>query len=335
MEIGAKEKPTRKVARLMVSMGTETSGEIMKHLPESEVEEILVEIANISKMEVSSKEEILQEYYADFIANDSLDKGGLSYAQEVLNKAFGADKARALSDRLVSTISIKPFYFLKDTAPDQLVSIIKNEHPQTIALVLTYLDRTKASKVLCSLETELQTEVGLRIATMDRTTPEVISKVEKILERKISNFAAKDVKVVGGTKAIVGIINQVDRNTEKMLIKTFEKKDKKLAEEIKAMLFVFEDIIKLDDRAIQAILKEVDTSMLGKALKTSNKEVKNKIFKNMSERASLIIQEDMESLGPMRITEVEQAQQTIVKKIKELEDKGDIIIARGGSEVLV
>ncbi|MBN2072713.1 MAG: flagellar motor switch protein FliG [Actinobacteria bacterium] len=330
-----REKGLKKVAVLLISMGTETAAKIMSHLHADQVEELALEIANLKDIETSKKEAVLQEFYEDFITRDNLDRGGMNYAQSILKEAFGENKALELSKKVADRISIKPFHFLRGTEPEQLLNIIKNEHPQTIALVLSYLPYEQGSKILCSLKPEQQAEVGIRIATMDRTTPEVIAKVESILSRKISSFAGQDLRSVSGIKKIVGILNQVDRGTEKSILKSFEKKDKKLAEEVRSLMFVFEDILKLDDRAIQRILKDIDSNILGRALKGSSREVKDKIFKNMSERASLIIQEDMEAMGPIRITEVETSQQTIVRKIKELDDSGEIILARGGAEVLV
>lgn len=329
------ERGVKKVAMLLVSLGTDTAAKIMSSLPPDEVEELTLEIANLKDIGIEKKEAILQEFYEDFITRDNLDRGGMNYAQTILKEAFGEKRALELSKKVSDRISVEPFHFLQGTEPDQLLDIIKNEHPQTIALVLSYLPYDQGSKILCSLKPELQAEVGIRIATMDRITPEVIEKVESILSGKISSFAGQDLKAISGIKKIVGLLNQVDRGTEKSILKSFEKKDKNLAEEVRNLMFVFEDMLKLDERAIQRILKDIDSNVMAKALKGSSREVKDKIFKNMSERASLIIQEDMEALGPMRITEVEAAQQTIVKKIKELEDSGDIIIARGGIEILV
>jgi flagellar motor switch protein FliG len=330
-----REKGVKRVAMLLISMGTDIAAKIMSNLPDERVEELVLEIANLKEIGTEKKEAVLQDFYEDFITRDNIDNGGMDYANMVLKKAFGENKALEVYQKVADRISIRPFHFLKNTEPEQLLDIIKNEHPQTIALVLSYLPFDQGSKILCSLKQDLQAEVGMRIATMDRTSPEVVAKVESILSKKVSSFAGKDLRAVSGIKKIVGILNQVDRATEKSIIKSLEKMNKDLAEEVKNLLFVFEDIIKLDDRAIQRILKEIDSNVLERALKGSSREVKDKIFKNMSERASLIIQEDMEALGPMRITEVEMAQQTIVKKIKELEDSGDIILARGGTEVLV
>lgn len=329
------KKGIKKAAIFLITIGTEAASKVMSHLSEGEVEDIAFEIANYNDIPTEQKESILKEFYEDFVARDSFDNGGLSYAQDILEKAFGKERAHKMSDRLIKNLSTGPFRFLKDVDPEQLLNMIKSEHPQTIALILTYLPYDMASKILCSLKPELQAEVGVRIAQTDRTSPEVIKKMEELLSKKIKNFTNQNVRVVGGVETIVGILNQVDRGTEKSILSTLEKKDKKLAEEVRNLLFVFEDILKIDDRAVQRLLKEIDTNILAKALKGSSREVKEKIFKNMSERAALIIQEDMEAMGPIRITEVELAQQDIVKKIKDLEDAGEIILARGDEEIVV
>jgi len=330
-----KKRGIKKSAIFLITVGQEAAAKIMGSLTESEAEEISTEIANYKDVVVEEKEAILKEFYEDFIARDSFDSGGMEYAKDVLEKAFGGEKARKMSDRLIKNINSGPFQFLRDVEPEQLVNIIKKEHPQTVALILTYLPYDLASEVLCMLKPELQAEIGARIAKTDRTSPEVIKKVENFLSGKIKNITTHEMRAIGGVETIVGILNQVDRGTEKSILSSLEKKNKELAEEVRNLLFVFEDILRIDDRAVQRILKEIDTALLSKALKGSSKEVKDKIFKNMSERASLIIQEDIEAMGPIRLTDVGNAQQQIVKKIKELEDAGEIILARKDEEVVV
>jgi flagellar motor switch protein FliG len=325
----------RKAAILLISVGPQFAAKILADLPEPEVENLMIEVANCNNVSQDEKESVMEEFYADFVARDSLDKGGIAFATEVLERAFGKSKADEMIVRLTENISVGPFNFLKNTEPDHLVNFIKSEHPQTIALILTYLNYDQASKVLCALKPELQTEVARRIAVMDRTSPEVINRVEKILEKKISTVAGQDFTIVGGVKAIVGILNNVDRGTEKIILTSFAKVNKQLANEVKSLMFVFEDVIKLDDKAVQRLLKEIDQGILSLAMKGASREVRDKIFKNMSERASLILQEDMEVMGPARMTDVEKAQQAVVSKIKELDDAGEIIIARGERELLV
>jgi flagellar motor switch protein FliG len=322
----------RKAAVLLITIGPKVAAKVLSTLPEDEVENIMVEIANCSDISHNEKESILEEFFTDFVTKDGIDKGGMNYVSEVLEKAFGKKRAVELTEKLASSITVGPFHFLKKTEPDQFVNIIKNEHPQTIALVLTYLDYSQASKALSSLKPELQTDVAKRIATMDRTSPEIVSRVEKILERKTSSVINTNLRAVGGVRAIAGILNNVDRTTEKTILKALEKSDKLLANEVRSLMFVFEDILNLDDKAIQRVLKEIDTNVLTMAIKGTSREVKDKIFMNMSERAALLVQEDMEVMGPVRMTDVEKAQQTIVSKIKELDDAGDIFIVRNKNE---
>ncbi len=325
----------RKAATLLISIGPEWASRILSELTESEVESLMIEVANCDSVTQDEKESVMEEFYTDFLARESLDKGGVSYMVEILEKAFGKKKANEMLEKLTENISIGPFNFLKNTEPVHLFNFIKSEHPQTIALILTYLNYDQASKVLCSLKPELQIEVAKRIAVMDRTSPEVINRVEKILEKKISTVVGQDLRIVGGVKAVVGILNNVDRGTEKLILTAFEKTNKQLANEVKSLMFVFEDIIKLDDRSVQRVLKEIDQNVLSLAMKGSSRELRDKIFKNMSERAALILQEDMEVMGPARMTDVEKTQQTVVSKIKELDDAGEIVISRGENEILL
>ncbi len=325
----------RKAAIFLISVGPKIAAKILSEFSEPEVETLMVEVANCNMVTQEEKELIMEEFYEDYLARDSLDKGGINFASEVLEKAFGKVKAEEMLERLSENISVGPFNFLRNTEPDHLVTFIKSEHPQTIALILTYLNYDQASKVLCSLRPELQIEVAKRIAVMDRTTPEVINRVEKILEKKISTIAGQDLRIVGGVKAIVGILNNVDRGTEKVILSSFEKANKALAAEVKSLMFVFEDVLKLDDKAVQRVLKEIDQNVLSLAMKNASRELRDKIFKNMSERAADILQEDMEVMGPSRVTDIEKAQVAVVAKIKELDDAGEIVIARGDSEKLV
>ena len=325
----------KKAAIFLITIGPEIASKVMANFTESEVEEIAVEIANYRDIPLEQKESVLKDFYEDFIAIEGFDNGGLMYAQEVLNKAFDKDKAQKMSEKLVRNLSTGPFRFLKDIEPEILLSLIKNEHPQTIALIHTYLPSDLAAKVLCSLSPELQADVGVRIARLEKTSPGFIRKVEELLASKIKNLNKQNMSTIVGVETIVNILNQVDRSSEKAILTSLEEKDKDLAEEVRKLLFVFEDILKLDSRAVQRLLKEVDTQLLGKALKGTSKEVKEKIFSNMSERASQILQEDMEAVGPLRLADVEAAQQSIVNTIRGLEDSGEIIIVRGNETLVV
>ncbi|MDD5659373.1 MAG: flagellar motor switch protein FliG [Actinomycetota bacterium] len=325
----------KKAAIFLITVGSEIASKVLACLEDSEVEELTMEIANYKDIPIDQKESVLKEFYENFVAIDSFDTGGLNYAQEVLEKAYGKEKSQKMSERLLRNLSNGPFRFLKDVEPEILVNLIKNEHPQTIAMVHTYLPPDLAAKVLCSLSPELQADVGVRIAKTERTSPEFIKMVEKLLEDKIKNISKQKTSTISGVETIVNILNQVDRSSEKAILTSLEEKDKDLADEVRLLLFVFEDILKLDDKAVQRLLKEVDTQILVKALKGTSKEVKDKIFNNMSERASLIIKEDMEAIGPLRLVDVEVAQQAVVKIIKDLEDSGEIIINRGNEAVVI
>jgi len=269
------------------------------------------------------------------MARDFITSGGIDYAKDLLEKAVGSQRATEIINKLTSSLQVRPFDFIRRTDPAHLLNFIQGEHPQTIALILAYLDATKSSSILGALPHEIQSEVAKRIATMDRTSPDVLREVEKVLEKKLSTLASEDFTAAGGIDTIVEILNLVDRSTERTILETLEEEDPDLAEEIKRRMFVFEDIVLLSDKDIQKVLREVDTTELAKALKGVNSEVQDKIFRNMSKRAASVLREDMDFMGPVRIKDVEEAQQRIVSIIRRLEDSGDIVVARSGEDELV
>jgi flagellar motor switch protein FliG len=269
------------------------------------------------------------------MAQEFISTGGIDYARELLEKSLGTQKAVDIINRLTSSLQVRPFDFIRRTDPAHLLNFIQQEHPQTIALILAYLEPQKASVILSSLPHEIQSDVAKRIATMDRTSPEVLREVERVLEKKLSTISSEDFTAAGGVESIVEILNMVDRSTEKTIVESLEEDDPELAEEIKKRMFVFEDIVLLDDRAIQKVLREVDTAELAKALKSVDSEVQDKIFRNMSKRASTLLKEDMDYMGPIRLKDVEEAQQRIVAIIRKLEEQGEIVVARAGEEELV
>ncbi len=326
----------KKAAVLMVSLGPDISAKVFKHLSDEEIEELTLEIANMQKIDKSEKKEILEEFYQLAKAQEYIDRGGIQYAKDVLEKAVGEDKARDILGRLTATLQVRPFDAIRKTDPSQILNFIQGEHPQTIALILAYLQPEQASQVMSALPPEIQSEVSKRIAIMDRTSPEIIKDVEEVLEKKLSTIATSEYASAGGIESIVDILNQVDRGTEKNILDQLEEEDPELAEEIKMRMFVFEDITVLPDKAIQLVLRQVDTHDVALALKTASSEVEEKIYTNMSDRAAEMLKEDLEYMGPVRLREVEEAQQRIVNVIRELEDSGEIVIARGGeSEVVV
>ena len=325
-----------KAAMLLITLGPEKSAEIFKHLKEEEIEQLTLEIANIRAVTPEEKEKVLEEFYQLCLAQDYIVEGGISYAREILEKALGPQKAFEIINKLTVSLQVRPFEFVRKADPTQLLNSIQNEHPQTIALILAYVKPQQAAVVLSALPPEKQAEVARRIALMGGTSPEVIKEVEKVLEKKLASFVTEDYTSAGGIQAIVDIINNVDRGTEKHIMDTLEIQDAELAEEIRKRMFVFEDIITMDNRSIQRALREVDASQLAIALKGATEEVQNVIFANMSKRMAEMIREDMEYMGPVRLRDVENAQQKIVNIIRKLEDAGEIVISRGkGDEIIV
>ena len=323
----------QKAAILLITLGPERSADIFKHLKEDEIEELTLEIANTRSISPQVKEDVLNEFYQICLAQQYIAEGGIGYAKELLDKALGADKAQEVISKLTASLQVRPFEFVRKTDPSQLLNFIQDEHPQTIAMILSYLTAPQAS--LGALPPEKQADVAKRIAMMDRTSPDVIKEVERVLERKLSSLVNQDYTIVGGVDAIVSILNAVDRSTEKHIMESLEIEEPELADEIRKKMFVFEDILLLDDRAIQRVLRDVDNADLGVALKAANEEVQNVIFKNLSKRLAAMIKEDMEFMGPVRMKDVEEAQQKIVSVIRKLEDAGEIVISRGGGDEIV
>jgi flagellar motor switch protein FliG len=324
-----------KAAILLIALGPEKSAAIFKHLKEEEIEQLTLEIANTSSVSPGVKEDILNEFYEVCLAQQYIAEGGIGYAKELLEKALGEDKAKQVIGKLTASLQVRPFEFIRKTDPSQLLNFIQDEHPQTIALILSYLPPQMSSAVVSSLAPEKQADVAKRIAQMDRTSPEVIKQVEKVLERKLASLVNQDYTIVGGVDAIVAILNSVDRGTEKHIMETLEVEDPELADEIRKKMFVFEDILTLDDRSIQRVLRDVDNSDLAMALKGSNEEVQNVIFNNLSKRLAVMIKEDMDFMGPVRMKDVEEAQQKIVNIIRKLEDSAEIVISRGGGDEII
>jgi len=325
----------QKAAIFLVSVGSEISAEIFKYLREDEIETLTFEIARLETIEPDQKDAVLMEFQELMMANQFITTGGIDYARELLEKSLGSQKAIDIINRLTSSLQVRPFDFIRRTDPAHLMNFIQQEHPQTIALILAYLEPNKASVILQNLPHEVQSDVARRIATMDRTSPEVLREVERVLEKKLSTLSSEDYTAAGGVESIVEILNLVDRSSEKQIIEALEDEDPELAEEIKKRMFVFEDIVMLDDRAIQKVMREVDSQELAKALKSVDTEVQDKIFRNMSKRAAGMLKEDMEYMGPIRLKDVEEAQQKIVSIIRHLEDTGEIVVARSGEDELV
>lgn len=325
----------QKAALLLISLGPEVSASIYKHLSEEEIERLTLEISGVRKVESSVKEEIIEEFHNIALAQDYISQGGIGYAKTVLEKALGKEHAQAVINRLTSSLQVKPFDFARRTEPSQLLNFIQNEHPQTIALILSYLEAEQAGMILSSLPQEVQADIAKRIAKMESTSPEVISEIEAVLERKLSSTVTQDFSDTGGIDAVVEVLNGVDRSTEKTILDALEIQDPELAEEIKKRMFVFEDMITLDNRSIQRVIRDCENEDLILSMKVSSEEVKDILFKNMSQRMAESFKEEMDVMGPVRLRDVEEAQTRIVATIRRLEDAGEIIIARGGGDDVI
>ena len=293
----------QKAAILLITLGPERSADIFKHLKEEEIEELTLEIANTRSVSPQVKEDILNEFYQVCLAQQYIAEGGIGYAKELLDKALGQEKAQEVISKLTASLQVRPFEFVRKTDPSQLLNFIQDEHPQTIAMILSYLTASQAAMVLGALPPEKQADVAKRIAMMDRTSPDVIKEVERVLERRLSSLVNQDYTIVGGVDAIVNILNTVDRSTEKHIMESLE--------------------------------IEEPTLDLGIALKGANEDVQNAIFNNLSKRLAAMIKEDMEFMGPVRMKDVEEAQQKIVSVIRKLEDAGEIVISRGGGDEII
>jgi flagellar motor switch protein FliG len=325
----------KKAAILLVSMGTEASASVFKHLRQDEIDELTLEIASLGPVPAERKTEVMQEFYDTAVAQEYISEGGLDYARLLLERALGAEKANEVMSRLSAAIQVSPFEFLRRTDASQILNVIANEHPQTIALILAHMPADTAAQVISALPPELQSEVAMRVAIMDRTAPEVVREIERVLERKLSSVLTQDFTSAGGIKSLVEVLNQVDRSTERTILESLDEQNPELADEVRKLMFVFEDILMLDDRSIQQVLREVENKELSLALKGTTEEVREKIFRNMSERAAAIIKEDLQFMGPVRLKQVEEAQQRIVTIIRKLEDAGQIVIARSGEDELI
>lgn len=325
----------QKAAILLISLGPDVSAQIYKHLTEEEIEKLTLEISSVKKVDTEQKEEVMEQFHQIALAQDYISQGGIGYARTVLEKAVGGEEAQKIIARLTSSLQVKPFDFARKADPAQILNFIQSEHPQTIALILSYLDNEQAGQILSELPQEVQADVAKRIALMDSTSPEIIYQVEQILEEKLSATVTQDYTQTGGIQAVVEVLNGVDRSTERTILDALEIQDPELAEEIKKRMFVFEDVVTLDNRAIQRVIREVENDDLRLSLKVASEEVQGVIFENMSTRMAETFKEEMEFMGPVRLRDVEEAQQRIVASIRRLEEVGEIVIARGGGDDII
>ncbi len=326
----------RKAAVLLIALKQDTASLILRGLDRERVEEISREIAALEGVSAEVREAVIREFYSLVMARQYMDAGGVSWARALLQKTLPAEEARRVISIIEHQVHEQPFSFLQKTEKENLVTFLQEEHPQTIALVLSHLPPGMATDILSALGTERQVEVVSRVANMDQTSPDVIKEVERGLEKRLAGLVSERFERVGGVQAVAEILNMAGRATEKAILEGLEESDPQLVEEIRRLMFVFEDIIRVNDKGIQAMLKEVENNELALALKSASDELKNKIFSNMSERAAQLIKEEMEFMGPVRVSDVESAQQKIVDVVRRLEDAGEVIIAgRGGGGEIV
>jgi len=326
----------RKAAIVMIQMGRDKAASVMSHLSESEVEAISSEIARLDSVGAHEIDAVLSEFSDLATARASMAQGGLAYAQNLLEQSLGAERATEIMARLHAAAVQLPFQFLHRADPSQLRTFIADEHPQIIALVLAHMTPDKASLVLSGLSSNLQAEVAHRIAVMDRTSPEIVRTVETSLERKLSSvLQPTEMSRVGGVDPLVSIINRSDRVTERQIVEGLEALDAELADDVRSRMFMFEDVVSLEDRSVQLVVRQVDTAELAMALKGVSENVRTKITSNLSERAAETLLEEVDLLGAVRLTQVEEAQQSIIRTIRQLEEQGQIVIRRGGDDELV
>lgn len=333
--MGQHRSGLQKAAILVITLGPEYSAPVLKHLSESELEALTLEMVNVRRVSSEERDNVIREFHQMCVANDYIARGGIEYAHDVLGRALGEQRALELITRISTSLKMRPFDIVRRTDPKQLLTFIQGEHSQTIALIMTHLTPDKSAILISGLTPERQADVAKRMALMGRTSPDVLKEIEKVLERKISSLSPVDYSSTGGIQSVVDMLNRADPGTTKTVMDALELDDPDLAEKIKRQMFVFEDIVMLDDRGVQLVLREVETKDLALALKGSDSEVAAKIMKNMSERAAQMIKEDLEFMGPVRLRDVEEAQQRIVKIIRRIEESGAIVISRGGTDEIV
>jgi flagellar motor switch protein FliG len=326
----------RKAAVLLVSLDPDKAADVLKRLPPESLEEVSREIASLGEVSSQTRHVVLGEFYNVALANSYITGGGLEYAKNLLRKSLSEQDASRVIKQVTQQVQTTPFSFLQRAESENLLTFIQDEHPQTIALIIAHLPAQKASEILVGLPSQKQIEVVKRVANMEQTNPEVIKEVERGLEHRLSDIVSQTFEKAGGVDTVAEILNLADRSTEKGIMEGLEAEDPDLVEQIRRLMFVFEDILLVNDKGIQSVLKEIENETLALALKTASEELKQKIFKNMSERAAQLIGEDMQYMGPVRVSDVEQAQQKIVDVVRRLEDAGEIIIAgRGGEKEMI
>lgn len=320
----------QKAAAVIVAIGPEAAARVMSHMTEMETEQLALEVARLGQIRGEEATEVLREFYEEAVAHSYLLEGGVDYARDLLRRTHGSVEGDAILERLMSAVMVTPFAFLRSRDPSQLVQYLQEEHPQTVALIAAHLPPNSAARVMAGLEDDMRQDVAMRIATMEDTSPEVLQAVEDALHSRLGGYMNRDEKQKrGGVKELASILNNSDRQTERSILTSLEARDPELAEQVRALMFIFEDIVSLDDRAVQEVLREVDSQTLALAMKGVRDDVRNKILNNVSQRAAEALREELEVLGAVRVRDVEQAQSDIVRHIRQLEEEGKIIVKRG------
>lgn len=324
-----------RAAAVVVALGAENASNVYKYLREDEIEQISLEIAKMERITPEEYRDIMEDFYGLCITKKVIAEGGIDYARDVLEKAFGPQMAMSLMDRVSKSLKTKAFDFVRKADSKNMLNLLQNEHPQTIALILSYARADQASEIISELSSDLRVEVIERIAKLDRASPDILKIVEKTLEKKVSSIISVDLIDMGGVNYIADIMNHVDRGIEKHIFDELTNKDPQLAEEVRKLMFVFEDIAFLDDMSIQRFIRDTDTKDLAVALKGATQELSQVFFKNMSKRMQESIASDIEYLHNVRMRDVEDAQQRIVAIIRKLEEEGELVISKGGKDDVI
>jgi flagellar motor switch protein FliG len=325
----------QKAAALLIALGPELSGSVLKYFKEDEVEELTSHVFEMEKIDEEMKGRVIDELHGMALARNFISSGGLDYARDMLVKAVGADRTEEILARLLAQRPTMPFEFLRKSDPAQLITFIQDEHPQTIALVLAHMPSKQAATLLTNLDPDLQGEVATRIANMDRTSPEIVRRVEEIVRKKVNLVLTQDFSTVGGAEYLANVLSGVDRATEKRILEGLEENHPELADEVRMLMFTFDDVLHLDDRSVQRVLRQIDAKDLALALKGASEDLRTHIFRNMSSRAAEMLRDEIKLSGPVRLRNVEEAQQRIVAIIRQLDEAEEIVISRGSEEMLV
>ena len=324
--------PYHKAAILIIALGVTSAANVLKHLPEDEVEKISVELAKLRDVSSELLKGVVEEFYEMMMAKQYVSKGGMEYAKQVLEKAWGQRKAEDFLKKVEAATEVSAFYLLQTVDDAQLLSFLQDEHPQTAALIMANLKPKQASSILSQLSEELQNEIAYRLATMEKTSPEMVKEIENVLREQLGNVFGADMRTTGGATAVAEILNSASRAAEKNILNHLRERDPELAMEITNLMFLFEDLAGLADESIQKIIKEVDSKTLAMALKATTPELQEKIFNNMSDRAGGMLKDELEFLGPVRVSEVEETQGLILEVVRRLDEAGEITISRGESQ---